>query len=305
MAMFPGQGSQSVGMGRQVLEEFPYTSAIFEEAEDATKLLIRKLCFEGPEGELRQTAHQQPAILTVSCAIWRVLSEEVGLDCSVVAGHSLGEYSALVASGRVQFGDAVALVRQRGKAMQDAVPDGEGAMAAVLGCDADKLVETCQQLANGQVCEVVNFNSPVQQIVSGDLQAVTRLTKVLAEQKIKSKMLPVSAPFHSSLMEPARKVMVSHLEQLKIGSSKVPVVANLTGELVHDYRAQLLIDQVSKPVLWTKSMAAAYEHGARRYLEIGPGKVLFGLARRCLPRDVSISHTDDVVDAIKSLSQKN
>lgn len=297
LAMFPGQGSQSVGMGKGILSEFGYIKEVFEEAEDSTRLSIRRLCFEGPEDELQLTAHQQPCILTISSAIWRILHQEAGITCSFFAGHSLGEYSALVASGRLSLAKAAYLVHQRGKAMQEAVPYGKGAMAAVLGYDADKLVNLCKELSAGQgICEVVNFNSPEQQIISGHAEAVKRVIEKLTETSIKAKLLPVSAPFHSSLMKPARDKMSYLLKDLELEKGSAPIIANIDGKLKTTYTSNYLIEQIDHPVLWTDSMTTAYQSGSRRFLEVGPGRVLFGLARRCLPKDVKLQHTNEVAD---------
>lgn len=302
LAMFPGQGSQYVGMGRELLSEFPATRAVFEEAEDATRLNIRKLCLDGPEDELKLTANTQPCILAVSSAIWRVLKDEAGFAPFAYAGHSLGEYSAVVASGRVTLARAAFLVRRRGEAMQAAVPPGIGSMAAVLNVPADELAERCKKVARSdRVIEVVNFNAPGQLVVAGHKSAVEALCLSLEEAGQRSVLLPVSAPFHSSLMRPAMDVMSPLLNESSFVANDTRIIANLTGRFELEYGPQFLIEQVAAPVLWTQSLASASEAGCDTYIEIGPGKVLFGLARRALPKTSKLLHTEDVRKAIADI----
>ena len=302
LAMFPGQGSQYVGMGRELLSEFPATRAVFEEAEDATRLNIRKLCLDGPEDELKLTANTQPCILAVSSAIWRVLKDEAGFAPFAYAGHSLGEYSAVVASGRLSLARAAYLVRRRGEAMQAAVPAGIGSMAAVLNMPADELTERCKKFARSdRVLEVVNFNAPGQLVVAGHKSAVEALCVSLEESGQRSVLLPVSAPFHSSLMRPAMDVMSPLLDDSKFVSNDTRIIANLTGRFELEYGPKFLIEQVAAPVLWTQSLASASEAGCDTYIEIGPGKVLFGLARRALPKTSKLLHTEDVRKAIAEI----
>ncbi|MEN9835352.1 MAG: [Acyl-carrier-protein] S-malonyltransferase [Pseudomonadota bacterium] len=303
LAMFPGQGSQFVGMGRQLLSEFPAVKSVFEEAEDAAKLSIRRLCLDGPEDELKLTANTQPCILTVSVATWRVLQGETGIVPSVFAGHSLGEYSAVVAAGKLDFARAVFLVRRRGEAMQAAVPAGIGAMAAVINVTADDLQARCTAASQkDSVVEVVNFNSPQQLVVAGHKTAVERLCAGLESSGLRFVMLPVSAPFHSSLMQPARLAMEPLLTESKFHTTPTRIIPNLTAEIGDQYAADLLVAQINSPVKWTQSLERAYAAGCRDYVEIGPGKVLFGLARKSLPRDVQLRHTDDVRETITALS---
>jgi [acyl-carrier-protein] S-malonyltransferase len=302
LAMFPGQGSQYVGMGRELLSEFPATRAVFEEAEDATRLNIRKLCLDGPEDELKLTANTQPCILAVSSAIWRVLKDEAGFSPFAYAGHSLGEYSAVVASGRVTLARAAFLVRRRGEAMQAAVPPGIGSMAAVLNVPADELAERCKKVARSdRVIEVVNFNAPGQLVVAGHKSAVEALCLSLEEAGQRSVLLPVSAPFHSSLMRPAMDVMSPLLNESSFVANDTRIIANLTGRFELEYGPQFLIEQVAAPVLWTQSLASASEAGCDTYIEIGPGKVLFGLARRALPKTSKLLHAEDVRKAIADI----
>ena len=303
LAMFPGQGSQYAGMGRQLLEQFPYVKDTFEEAEDAASLQIRRLCLDGPEADLRLTANTQPCILTVSAAIWRVLRRESGLAPTAFAGHSLGEYSALVAAGRLDLARAVYLVRRRGEAMQKAVPEGVGAMAAVINCPANDLTQRCRELSRpDRLVEVVNFNSPQQLVVAGHKEAVDQLGQQLADEGIRFVSLPVSAPFHSSLMKPAREEMSPLLLDTVFESNESHIIANLTGKVERDYDARFLIEQINHPVLWTQSLESAGSLGCSTYLEVGPGKVLFGLARRGLPRGNVLIHTEDLPKAIEQIS---
>ena len=305
LMMFPGQGSQSVGMGSNILSDFPSTKLIFEEAEDAISHPIRKLCLSGPKEELELTENQQPCILTLSVAIWSVIKEESAAgSANLFAGHSLGEYSALVASGKLSFSHAVQLVRKRGQAMQEAVPKGKGAMAAVIGLKSEELVKLCSNLSEklGQIVEVVNFNSPAQQIISGEKFAVEQLCENLGKDGIKTVALPVSAPFHSSLMKPARLKMTPLLENTRISPGTGQVIANLTGDIEDPYSSNLLISQIDKPVLWTKTMGTAHNNGADTFVEVGPGKVLFGLARRCLPKGQKILHTEDLKQTLTKLN---
>jgi [acyl-carrier-protein] S-malonyltransferase len=304
LAMFPGQGSQFVGMGKDAFGEFPRARLTFEEAEDAIGVKLRALCLEGPADELELTSNQQPAILTLSIALWRILQEEAGLTSQYFAGHSLGEYSALVAAGKLGFADGVRLVRHRGQAMQRAVPRDRGAMAAVLGMDGEKLAALCQQRAKArEFCvEVVNFNSPDQQIISGHREGVDLVCAELGEQGVKTVKLAVSAPFHSSLMAPAREEMQVLLQAQQFNDTASMIIPNLTGELTRTYGADLLIQQIDKPVLWSKSMASAHAAGLETYLEIGPGRVLFGLARKCLPSGMTLLHSHDLKATISKIT---
>jgi [acyl-carrier-protein] S-malonyltransferase len=305
LAMFPGQGSQFVGMGRDLLDNFPAAKTTFEEAEDASRLSIRKLCLEGPEDELKLTANTQPCILTMSVAVWRVVVAETGLTPALFAGHSLGEYSALVAAGKMSLARAAWLVRRRGEAMQAAVPAGVGAMAAVmlLGDTTAATIEShCKKVSTAKsVVEVVNYNSPQQVVVAGHKTAVDTLCALLETEKIRFVMLPVSAPFHSSLMAPARDAMKAPLEETQIADTATSVIANYTGRIEPHYSTELLIKQINGPVLWTQSLQAASNAGCSVFFEFGPGKVLFGLARRSLPKDAKLFHSEDIKKAISDV----
>lgn len=301
--MFPGQGSQFVGMGRDLLHEFPTAKLAFEEAEDAAKIQIRKLCLDGPEDELKLTANTQPCILTVSVATWRVLQQEAGFAPDAFSGHSLGEYSAVVAAGKMELGRAAFLVRKRGEAMQQAVPAGVGAMAAVMNVPAEDLKTRCAKASKpGSVVEVVNFNSPQQLVVAGHKPAVDALCNQLEADGQRFVSLPVSAPFHSSLMKPAREAMTPLLNETKFHKNDARIIANLTGKYADDYGPRYLIEQINSAVLWTQTLETAHQSGLETYVEVGPGKVLFGLARKTLPKGPKLVHTEDVKQTIKDLT---
>lgn len=306
LAMFPGQGSQTVGMGKSLFSEFPSSKATFEEAEDATKLQIRKLCFEGPEDELKMTANTQPCILTVSVAIWRVLVEETGIQPDLFAGHSLGEYSALVAAGKLDFSRAAFLVRRRGEAMQEAVPAGVGGMAAIMKCPVERLEALCRdESKGGQMVEVVNYNSDAQLVIAGHKGAVESVVKAVEGEGGRAVVLPVSAPFHSKLMEPARLKMTPLLRESTIVKNTTKIIPNLTAEITTDYPIENLIQQIDHPVLWMQSFDKAMKSGMNTYLEVGPGKVLFGLARRALPRgETTLMATEELKETITQLQAK-
>jgi [acyl-carrier-protein] S-malonyltransferase len=298
LAMFPGQGSQYVGMAKLLLDEFPYTKEIYEEAEDAAKAPIKKLCLEGPEDQLKLTANTQPCIVATSVATWKVITNEKGFIADMFAGHSLGEYSALVASGRLSFARAISLVRARGLAMQKAVPEGIGAMTAVLSLEAAKLEELCKKSTKpGEPVEVVNYNSPQQLVVAGAATAVKRLEDTLTAESVKFVSLPVSAPFHSSMMKPARDEMTPLLNDTQYVNNATKIIPNLTATITDTYGSDFLIQQIDSPVKWTQTMEMALHAGMNTYVEVGPGKVLWGLARRILPKgEFKLQHTDQVKD---------
>ena len=280
--LFPGQGSQSVGMGKDLAERYPVARETFTEADDALGYKLSQLCFGGPEEKLRLTEITQPAILTTSIAVWRVLNEK-GLKCNFAAGHSLGEYSAHIAAGTMQFADAVRTVRNRGKYMQEAVPVGVGAMAAVLGMDPKKVIAVCHDAAQGQVCEPANVNSPDQIVISGHATAVERATKIAGERGAKRAiMLPVSAPFHCALMQPAQDRLASDLTSMSLASPQIPVVCNVDAALVDsaERARDALIRQVTGSVKWDQSMRQLTAKGVEAFVEVGPGKVLRGLMRQ-------------------------
>ena len=298
LAMFPGQGSQYVGMGKEACEQFPYTKVIFEESSDAIGIDIYKLCVSGPLESLILTHNTQPAILTTSYAYWKVLKEEKGLEPLAFAGHSLGEYTALVASERLAFQDAVKLVRKRGEAMQNAVPAGLGAMAAVLKCPREELEEACAGISSPKaLVEIANDNSPGQLVVAGHLEAVEQLIQLLSERKVRAVKLPVSAPFHSQLMGPAKDVMRPLIEAAEISREGAPILPNLSGQWQDHYDKEDLIDQMDHPVLWTQTLEAAAKRGLEQFIEIGPGKVLSGLVKRTV-KDGLIITTDQLKSSL-------
>jgi [acyl-carrier-protein] S-malonyltransferase len=280
--LFPGQGSQAVGMGKELVEKHPIARQTFEEADEALGYKLSQLCFEGPEDQLRLTEVTQPAILTVSVAAWRILDEK-GLKPAFVAGHSLGEYSAHVAAGTLSFADAVRTVRNRGKYMQEAVPVGVGTMAAILGMEFEKVAAVCRDASQGEVCELANINSPEQIVISGHTAAVERATKLADERGAKrAKLLPVSAPFHCSLMKPAQDRLATDLRSLTFSRPAAGVVCNVDATLLDDAdrSRDALIRQVTGSVKWEQSMRVLIAQGVQIFVEAGPGKVLCGLMRQ-------------------------
>lgn len=280
--LFPGQGSQAVGMGKNLFEQFPVARKTFDEADEALGKKLSQLCFEGPEDQLRLTENTQPAILTVSVAAWRVLDEK-GLKPGFVAGHSLGEYSAHVAAGTISFVDAVRTVRNRGKYMQEAVPVGTGAMAAILGMNLDAVGAVCGDAAQAEVCEPANINSPDQIVISGHAAAVERAVKLAQERGARRAiLLPVSAPFHCSLMKPAQERLAADLQKLNFSAPKIPVVSNVYAKPVEDAESsrEALVRQVPGSVKWSESMQLLISRGVQTFIEVGPGKVLCGLMRQ-------------------------
>jgi [acyl-carrier-protein] S-malonyltransferase len=281
--LFPGQGSQYVGMGKQLCEQFPQAKKIFAEAEDALGFSLSRLCFSGPEADLKLTENTQPAILTVSVAALRVLEAESPLRPAWVAGHSLGEYSALVAVGALRFADAVKVVRERGRLMQQAVPAGEGAMAVILGLEMDQVQALCADAAQGEVVSPANYNGGGQIVIAGAKSAVARAMALAKERGAKRALdLPVSAPFHCELMRPAAQALQSVLNEISIEPFSVGVVTNAEADVNLDARRVkgLLVEQAVQPVRWEESVKKLSELGCRRALEIGPGKVLKGLIKR-------------------------
>jgi [acyl-carrier-protein] S-malonyltransferase len=280
--LFPGQGSQAVGMGKDLAERYPAAKQTLEEADEALGTKLSQLCFEGPEEQLRLTENTQPAILTVSVAAWRVLSEK-GIKPAFVAGHSLGEYSAHVAAGTISFTDAVRAVRNRGKYMQEAVPVGTGSMAAIVGMNIEAVTTLCADAAQGEVCEPANINSPDQIVISGSVAAIERAVKLAEERGAKrAKMLQVSAPFHCSLMKPAQERLARDLEALSFAVPQIPVIANVSAQPVDDAASarETLIRQVTGSVKWNESVQLLIARGVQTFIEVGPGKVLSGLMRQ-------------------------
>lgn len=283
--IFPGQGSQHAGMGRDLSDNFAVSKTTFDESDAALGFSLSGLCFNGPEEDLQLTANTQPAILTASIAAFRALSEK-GIKPDFVAGHSLGEYSALVAAGALSLTDAVKLVRRRGEFMQEAVPVGVGAMAAILGIDAEKVSEACsaasQSIGQGQACAPANFNSPSQIVIAGHKEAVERAVEECKARGAKRAMLlKVSAPFHSSLMMQAQEQMIEPLNTTTFNDLSFPIVNNVDAAIVTDGAAsrEALIRQISAPVRWTASVEKLLAEGVEIFVEIGPGKVLCGLVK--------------------------
>ena len=300
--IFPGQGSQGVGMGKDLAEKYALARQIFEEADDALGYKLSQLCFEGPEDQLRLTEITQPAILTASIAALRVLETRVPKP-SYVAGHSLGEYCAHVAAGTFTFADAVRTVRNRGKYMQEAVPVGVGAMAAILGMELEKVAEVCRDAAQGEVCSPANINSAEQIVISGNTAAVERAAKLADERGAKrAKLLPVSAPFHCSLMKPAQDRLEVDLKKLKMSKPVYPVACNVEAELVTDELRALdtLVRQVTGSVRWEQCMHLLIARGVHTFVEVGPGKVLCGLMRQ-IDRSKTCLNVGDEATLAKTL----
>lgn len=282
--LFPGQGTQEVGMGRALYEASAAARSVFERADQALGFSVTALCFEGPADKLTLTENAQPAIVTASIAALAALKAakpELPTP-SFAAGHSLGEYSALVASGALAFEDAVRLVNLRGRAMQEAVPAGQGAMAAIMGGDAAAVQSLCDDCAEGEALSPANFNAPGQVVISGAAGAVKRAVERAGERKLKAIPLNVSAPFHCALMAPAARAVEKALESIPIGPLAFPVVANVDAAPNRDPERvrSLLVRQIDGPVLFQQSVVAMAEAGVTRALEIGPGKVLAGLVKR-------------------------
>jgi len=302
--LFPGQGSQAIEMGKDLAAQHTVARQTFDEADEALGYELSKLCFEGPEEQLRLTEITQPAILTTSVAAWRVLKEK-GVTPSFVAGHSLGEYSAHVVAGTISFADAVRTVRNRGKYMQEAVPVGVGAMAAILGMELEKVGAVCAEAAQGEVCDAANINSAEQIVISGNTAAVERAAKLAGERGAKrAVMLPVRAPFHCSLMKPAQDRLAVDLAALTFQNPSIPVVCNVDAAALTDAGASrdALVRQVTGSVKWQQSIQLLSARGVNRFVEVGPGKVLCGLMRQ-IDRSKACSNVGDEASLKKTLEQ--
>jgi len=292
--VFPGQASQYPGMGKELAEKYPSARAAFQEADEALGFSISKICFAGTEEELKQTANTQPAILACSVATYRVLAEK-GVAPDFVAGHSLGEYSGLVAAGALKFADAVRLVRKRGEYMQEAVPAGQGAMAAIMGLSPAVVMDACKRAAEGEVCSPANLNSPEQTVISGNAGAVKRAVEIASQSGAKrAVILAVSAPFHSALMMPAQERLEKDLRQTQFSDLKVPLVTNVDADTITrgDEAREALIRQVTMPVRWEESMRLLIDEGVDTFVEVGPSRVLVGLLRQ-IERSVSALNVED------------
>lgn len=286
--VFPGQGSQKVGMGRDLVENYPEAIILFNKANEALKeerVDLGKICFEGPEEELKNTVNAQPAILTISTILYKLLRKNK-ITPSIVAGHSLGEYSALVASSAIKFEDAVKLVRKRGEYMQSATPAGTGSMLAIIGLEKDEISEMCEKIKYIGIVEIANHNSPTQIVVSGEINALEKLS-VMAKEKGAKMAIPlnVSAPFHSSFMETAKENLASYLEKVKINNPKIPISCNVTADYIINKEEvrSALIKQMTHPVKWVDSILKMNSEGINCFIEVGPGKVLRGLIRQIIP----------------------
>ena len=295
--IFPGQASQYAGMGRDLYDNYDAARNVFEEADDALGLSISKMCFEGSAEELQLTENTQPAILTVSVAAFRAMLSEGFPKPDYVVGHSLGEYSALVAAGSLSLSDAVKTVRARGRYMQEAVPVGAGAMAAILGASLGVIEETCKDAAQGQVCSPANINSNGQVVIAGNAEAIDRACILLKERGAKRAVkLPVSAPFHCELMKPAQERLTKDLDAITFNKLEMPLVTNVDAAPNNegDAAREALKKQVSAPVRWLESIERLLNEGVENFVEVGPGKVLCGLGRQ-IRREANWLNVEDSV----------
>jgi [acyl-carrier-protein] S-malonyltransferase len=302
--LFPGQGSQAAGMGKELASLYPVARETFQEADEALGYKLSELCFEGPDDKLKLTEITQPAILTASVAAWRVLNSQ-GIQAGYLAGHSLGEYSAYVAAGAMGFADAVRTVRNRGRYMQEAVPVGEGAMAAILGMPLADVAAVCREVAQGAVVSPANVNAPEQVVISGAKAAVERAAELARQRGAKrALMLPVSAPFHCALMQPAQDRLEIDLRALALHDPSVPVVRNVDAGLVTGSSEALagLIRQVTGAVEWVRSLQLLISKEVETFVELGPGKVLCGLMRQ-IDRSRKCLNVEDPASLEKTLSQ--
>jgi [acyl-carrier-protein] S-malonyltransferase len=294
--VFPGQGSQYPGMGKELADNFAIVNETFAEADDALSLNLSRLCFDGPESDLQLTENTQPALLATSVAFFRLLYSETGVLPDCMAGHSLGEYSALVAAGALSFADALRTVRARGMFMQTAVPVGTGGMAAVLGAESELVEDICREAGQGEVVVPANYNCPGQIVISGHASAVQRAMEIAKSRGIrKVLLLPVSVPSHCSLMAPAGAQLEKALDAVTVNQLAVSVIANATAEPFAGAAniKELLIAQISSPVLWDKSIRSMVAGGISTVIEVGPGKVLSGLVKK-IDKTLAIKNFDDL-----------
>jgi [acyl-carrier-protein] S-malonyltransferase len=300
--IFPGQGSQSVGMGKDLFDNFPAAREVFAEADEALGFSLSKMCFDGTTEDLALTANTQPAILTCSIAAFRAMESEGFAQPDFVAGHSLGEYSALVAANAISFKDAAQTVRRRGTYMQEAVPVGVGAMAAILGSDLETIESVCTEVANGQICSPANINSPNQIVIAGNAEAIDRACALLKERGAKRAIkLNVSAPFHCALMMPAQQKLNADLLKLEYNELRFPIVENVSGELNTSGArvGEALTQQVSNPVRWLQSVEHLVKLGVETFIEVGAGKVLSGLTKQ-INRDVRCLNVENAVSLLET-----
>ena len=299
--IFPGQGAQAVGMGKDFYDNFDSAKKLFDEADEALGYSIKKMCFEGSEDDLKLTANTQPAILVVSVIVNEILKSE-GVTADIAGGHSLGEYSALVSAGTLKFSDAVVLVHKRGQFMQEAVPVGEGSMAAIIGLDDDTIIKTCAEV--GEV-QAVNFNCPGQTVIAGKAASVeAAVDKLKAAGAKKAVVLPVSAPFHSTLMAPAAKKLAAELDKVEVNDAAFPVASNFTGKLetsAADIKRNL-VAQADNPVKWIACVEAMKNFGAETFIECGPGKTLCGFNRR-IDKKIKSLNVEDIESLNKTLAE--
>lgn len=304
--VFPGQGAQYVGMGKQIAQEYKSAENIFNEASEALGFDVKKMVFESDEETLKITENTQPAIVTTSIACMQPLLEN-GIKPDVVAGLSLGEYSAHVAAGTMTFRDAVGLVRKRGKFMQEAVPIGVGTMAAVLGLSNDDIIECCKLASQDGIAEPANFNCPGQVVVAGEIKAVEKVVELAKEKGAKrSMLLPVSAPFHCSMLKPAGERLAAEMKNIELYDMKVPVAINVTGKYITDKHSvkEMLIKQVSTSVLWEECVKTMIADGVDTFIEIGPGKVLGGFIKK-ISKDVRTFNVEDIDSLNKTIEELN
>jgi [acyl-carrier-protein] S-malonyltransferase len=302
--VFPGQASQYPGMGKDLAGKYPAAKSVFDEADKALGFSISKICFEGTEEDLKLTANTQPAILTVSVAVCRVLAEK-GITPDFVVGHSLGEYSALVAAGALKFSDAVQLVRKRGTYMQDAVPPGIGAMAAIMGLSPAVVADACKRAADGEICSSANLNSPEQTVISGHAGAVKRAVEIASQLGAKrAVVLAVSAPFHSALMMPAQQKLEKDLRNTQFSNLQVPLATNVDADTIEtgDEARESLVRQVTAPVRWEESVRLLIDEGVNTFVEVGPGRVLTGLLRQ-IERSVAALNVEDEKSLVTTLDK--
>jgi len=302
--IFPGQASQYSGMGKELAEKYAAARAVFEEADKALGFSISRICFEGTEDELKLTTNTQPAILTVSVAAFRVLAEK-GITADYVAGHSLGEYSALVAAGSLDFADAVKLVRKRGAYMQEAVPAGQGSMAAIMGLSPTGVLDVCKRAAQGEICSPANLNSPEQTVISGHVGAVKRAVEIASQSGAKrAVVLAVSAPFHSALMMPAQQKLEKDLNAIQFADLQMPLVTNVDADTIRKglEARSALVRQVTMPVRWEESMRMLLDEGVNTFVEVGPGRVLTGLMRQ-IERSVASLNVEDEKSLLGTLEK--